>query len=74
MKGKLLHRNLLYELIKHVKRNSCLCHFDGKDIYGAIYIIVDYRVGIFSLLISVVIISVGGGGSWGGQPPQFGQK
>ena len=23
-----LHTNLSYDLIKHVKRNSCLCHFD----------------------------------------------
>ena len=27
-----LHLNLSYELIKHVKRNSCLCHFEAKDI------------------------------------------
>ena len=26
---RLLHMNQSYELIKHVKRNSCLCHFDG---------------------------------------------
>ena len=44
-----LHMNLSYELIKHVKRNSCLCHFDGRryqwyDPY--ICIIVDKRVGI----------------------------
>ena len=25
-----LHLNLSYELIKHVKRNSCLCRFDGQ--------------------------------------------
>ena len=28
----LLHLNLSYELIKHVKRNSCLCHFDDRTI------------------------------------------
>ena len=26
----LLHMNLSYELIKDVKRNTCLCHFDGQ--------------------------------------------
>ena len=27
-----LPMNLSYELIKHVKRKSCLCHFDGYEV------------------------------------------
>ena len=42
-----LHMNLLHELIKHVKRNNCLCHFDGrKSVNDTIHVIVDYRVDI----------------------------
>jgi len=30
----------------------------ATDVYGAIYIIVDYRVNIFPLLISVVLLTI----------------
>ena len=41
-----LHMNLSYELITHVKINSCLCHFDGENINDTIHVTVDYRVVI----------------------------
>ena len=38
--------NLSHDHIKHVKRNSCLCHFNDEDINDTIHVIVDYRVSI----------------------------
>ena len=46
-----LRLNLSYELIKHVKRNSCLCHFDGQR-YLYELIIVDLSVGIFPFKVN----------------------
>ena len=53
-----LHMNLSYELIKHVKRNSCLCHFDGQRCIWCAYIIVDFIVGIFPLLIIAMLLTL----------------
>ena len=47
--------NLSYKLIKHFKRLAVSAISTAKDIYGGIYIIVDYRVGVFPLLISVML-------------------
>ena len=30
----------------------------AKDIYGAIYMILDYRVGIFPLLVSALLLTL----------------
>ena len=45
--------NLSYELIKHIKKEIAASAIStAKDIYGTIYIIVDYRVGIFPFNVS----------------------
>ena len=39
--------NLSYELVKHVKKTVVSAISTAKDIYGTIFVIVEYRVGIF---------------------------
>ena len=48
--------NYIYELIKHVERNSCLCHFDCQIYLWYEYIIVDYRVHIEIISLSVHVM------------------
>ena len=43
----LLHMNLSYEFIKHVKKIAVSPKSIAKDIFGTIHIIVDCRVGMF---------------------------
>ena len=48
----LLHMNLSYELISPLKGIAVSAISMAKYIYGTIYIIVDYRVGIFPFSVN----------------------
>ena len=47
-----LHMNLSYGFIKHVKEIAVSAISTTKDIFGTIYIIVDYRVGMFPFSVN----------------------
>jgi len=53
-----LHLNLSYELTKHVKRNSCHCHFDGRiSVVRTISLLTSELAYSISILIPAMLLT-----------------